>query len=311
MEYAIGFLLASIFSLAYYVVPSWLFTSMYMMLVHPFSAWTWIISAPVILSAIVPPIPMGWLLKTRIMQYIPMYFDYREVLETPHDELAKMSKERPTLMCLHPHGVFSMVSLCSATIWANKWWDPSTSPTAAADSVRQVPLLKHIIGSLGLTSASAKPLMKTLTDRKNGACILYPGGTSELFLSNPDHERLHLLDRKGFIKVALQTGSALVPGYLFGNTRVLRLLQWPILRYISRKTGFALTYLYGRFFLPMPLPEPCLCAIGRPIMCPKIESPTQEDIDKWHAIYVSELVKLFNRHKKDAPGYEHKELELQ
>jgi hypothetical protein len=81
-----------------------------------------------------------------------------------------------------------------------------------------------------LTSATSKSLTKALKT-KHGV-ILYPGGTSELFLTNPDHERLYLLDRKGFVRVALRNGCALVPGYLFGNTRCLKLIQWPILRYV-------------------------------------------------------------------------------
>lgn len=43
----------------------------------------------------------------------------------------------------------------------------------------------------------------------------------ELFLSTPVEERLYVGKRKGFIKLAMRTGSEVVPCYYFGNTTVL------------------------------------------------------------------------------------------
>ena len=268
LEQTTGFLVASIFSLCYYITPGWFVATGLTMIFRPFSYQSLALLCPLLISTIIPPLPMGWLLKTRIFQSIPKYFQYKEILEIPPAEMDVITKEKPALICLHPHGVFSMVALCSAVKWSQTWWDPRTTPTAVADSILHVPILKHIIGILGITSASAKPLIKTLNSDTNRGCILYPGGTSELFLCNPDRERLHLLDRKGFVRIALTQGCVLFPGYLFGNTTVLRLWQWSFLRNFSRKTGFALTYFYGRFFLPLPLPEPCVCVIGKPIQLP-------------------------------------------
>jgi hypothetical protein len=73
----------------------------------------------------------------------------------------------------------------------------------------------------------------------------------------------------------------------------------------------AVTYFYGRFFLPLPLPSPCMNVLGKPILLPKIEKPTQEDIDYWHAVYVTELRRVFDKYKGQVEGYEHKELEME
>lgn len=43
----------------------------------------------------------------------------------------------------------------------------------------------------------------------------------ELFLSTPKEERLYIGKRKGFIKLAMRTGSEVIPCYYFGNTTVL------------------------------------------------------------------------------------------
>jgi len=49
--------------------------------------------------------------------------------------------------------------------------------------------------------------------------------------------------------------------------------------------------------------------VGNPFCLPKIAEPSQEEIDKWHAIYVERLVDLFERNKAKF-GYGERELEL-
>jgi diacylglycerol O-acyltransferase-2 len=44
--------------------------------------------------------------------------------------------------------------------------------------------------------------------------------------------------------------------------------------------------------VPLLLP-----AVGEPITIPKLEHPTQQDIDLYHTMYVEALVKLFDKHK--------------
>lgn len=42
-----------------------------------------------------------------------------------------------------------------------------------------------------------------------------------MFLSSPSEERLYVGKRKGFIKLAMRTGSEIIPCYYFGNTTCL------------------------------------------------------------------------------------------
>jgi len=37
--------------------------------------------------------------------------------------------------------------------------------------------------------------------------------------------------------------------------------------------------------------------VGKSIILPQIPSPTKEDIDKYHQVYIDALVDLFNRNK--------------
>jgi len=49
---------------------------------------------------------------------------------------------------------------------------------------------------------------------------------------------------------------------------------------------------------------------GQPLGLPKIENPTQQDIDMYHAKYCSEVKRLFNQYKERVPKYKHKTLKI-
>ena len=63
--------------------------------------------------------------------------------------------------------------------------------------------------------------------------------------------------------------------------------------------------------MPLPIAHPTLCVLGAPLHLPNIELPTQSDIDHWHAVYVSEVKRIFDTYKSEAKGYENTELELE
>jgi Diacylglycerol acyltransferase len=53
-----------------------------------------------------------------------------------------------------------------------------------------------------------------------------------------------------------------------------------------------------------------LYVCGQPLGLPKIDSPSQADIDQWHAKYCAEVSRLFNQYKERVPEYKHKKLEI-
>jgi len=53
-----------------------------------------------------------------------------------------------------------------------------------------------------------------------------------------------------------------------------------------------------------------LYASGQPLGLPRIENPTQADIDRWHAKYCKEVVRIFDKYKERVPEYKHKQLEI-
>jgi hypothetical protein len=178
-------------------------------------------------------------------------------------------------------------------------------PTAVASVVLSFPIMKHVIGIFGLIDASRKSLTKRL--EKGKSFVLYPGGIAELFLSSPTKEAIFA--RKGFIRLALTTGADVIPIYLFGNTTVLRVFTHPVLMAVSRSLGASLTLFWGRWGLPLPLPDPLIYVRGKPLGMPKGGGePSDALIDEWHAKYVSEVQRIFETYKNLRPDFNSKVL---
>ena len=132
------------------------------------------------------------------------------------------------------------------------------------------------------------------------------GGVAEVFETNADDEVILLKERIGLIKLAIRTGADLVPCYIFGNTKLLSCWMGegipfvrPILEKISRKLGFALILIHGRFGLPIPRRLPLLAVKGKHIRTDhlKCEEPPMEMILELQAKLITELQSVFDRNK--------------
>jgi len=132
---------------------------------------------------------------------------------------------------------------------------------------------------------------------------------------------LYLKHRKGFVKMALDTGSPIVPVFAFGLDKSYTYLILPGLTWISTQLlGFVPVLFVGRFGIPFGIPKPTKISvvIGTPILIPKFsdlqeqqeeEEVTMSDlVEKYHQMYVEELEALYERHKHDNEGYSHRKL---
>jgi hypothetical protein len=82
IERNVGFVGASIFSIAYYVAPIYLLLAPIVLLRAPFSRSTWLFLLPILVSAITPSGYSRIVLTSYLMRCVPRYFNYSEVLFT-------------------------------------------------------------------------------------------------------------------------------------------------------------------------------------------------------------------------------------
>mmetsp|Transcript_26538 Transcript_26538/g.44427 ORF Transcript_26538/g.44427 Transcript_26538/m.44427 type:complete len:339 (-) Transcript_26538:234-1250(-) len=296
---------ASFFSLTYVIAPIWVITAIVAPFVLPFNWYSMLLYVPVVVSALIPPIPSGYMLKSWPFKYMPAYFDFTEISETSDAEIKELLATKRVIFTAQPHGVFTFGGACAGVEWGKRFWDPADCPTTVANVVMKFPLVKHAVGIFGTCDASPRTLKKTLAKR---SVVLYPGGISELFLCDEKEERLFVKKRKGFIKVALQSGVDVIPVYLFGNTQVLKVAKSPVLRAMSRAMGVTITWFWGVWGTVVPFEKKIVSAMGRPLGLPHILEPTPEDVEKYHALYVSEVQRIFDAYKGTNPDFAKKDL---
>lgn len=152
------------------------------------------------------------------------------------------------------------------------------------DGALILPVLRHLLQFLSAGSAKKKKVLNEMQMHGQNLYIL-PGGVAEIFLSHrrssgdsttPITQTIKAR-RYGLMKLALETGAAVYPAFVFGASDLLDQLT-PIekeeshaaaaastkdpksmldffgkmMEFLSRKIGGGLTLFYGRYYLPIP-----------------------------------------------------------
>uniref|UniRef100_A0A7E4UT99 diacylglycerol O-acyltransferase n=1 Tax=Panagrellus redivivus TaxID=6233 RepID=A0A7E4UT99_PANRE len=172
------------------------------------------------------------------------------------------------------------------------------------------PLRRELFIAAGIITTDAESIEYVLNKEEKGQLVcIVPGGAEESLDSHPDNYDLTLLNRKGFVRIAIKTGAALVPVYNFGENRcfyqvpnkrgtfIRKLQSW-----FKRMLGFAPCIWSGVGVLNnyigfMPFATPITTVVGEPLTIPHDPNPSKELIERTHAKYVGALIKLFDDNK--------------
>lgn len=198
-----------------------------------------------------------------------------------------------TMLAVGPHGV-----LCCGWCFMNtcKEFTKSDITWLIAEILFYLPFCKDFMiwgNGAPCTAPHFKRLMPTGTN-----IALLPGGFEEATLYKRGQYRLFLNNRKGFIKYALQYGYKVQPAYVFGEEQTFWTLEvMPSLMLWLNKFNIPGVVFIGKWgYLPDPNVDIIPC-VGKAIELPHIENPTSEDVDKYHAVYVDNMQKLFDKFK--------------
>ena len=227
----------------------------------------------------------------RIWTLIGSYFPSHLIVKSANT----FKTHTPYFFCIHPHGILSVGALTNfipENAGIRKTIKNVEPRICGLKLALMIPVFRELLLALGFVSASPESL-RYLAD--NGlSAMLVVGGAEEALHAYPGSTSLVLEKRRGFVKMALETGAQLVPVYIFGENDLfdripgLQKLQ----RWLQQKMTFAMPLFYGKLYLPIPYRRTLTTVVGDPIPHP-VKGTLDERVDAYHAMYVKALTDLF------------------
>ncbi|XP_043557992.1 2-acylglycerol O-acyltransferase 1-like isoform X2 [Chiloscyllium plagiosum] len=248
-----------------------------------------------------------WVRNWTIWNYFRDYFPIHLVKTTDLDP------QYNYLFGYHPHGVLvagAFGNFCSEATGFQKLFPGLTSYLCILPVWFKLPFYRDYIMCAGLVSCVKRSVSHVLSRKGGGnVAVIVIGGAEESLAARPGALTLKILNRKGFIKLAIKHGAHLVPVFSFGENELFNQVNNPkgsllrrmqeILRKIA---GFTLPLFHARgvfqyTFGLLPYRKPIYTIVGKPIIVQQNHTPSTEEIEALHKKYTDALNKLFEEHK--------------
>jgi len=269
------------------------------------------------LSLVLPadfPGALGHRMGDWIMMQAEKYVGLKTIIED-EDDLIRHSKQNKALIyAFNPHDMIPYAVNPTLRRLPDKIGD-DVCFFLMASAIFNIPFLRHVNSWVKGCPVDKRTFLARLHRGESSAFT--PGGVQELLMLNPEKPSdviLYLQKRKGFIKLALLTGSPVVPVFCFNldGSYGYWIPRGRLMAKMSRLIGMVPLVFWGRWFIPFGIPNPkkIHAVIGPAIDVPKEgDNVTQESIDKYHGIFIVELEALYERHKHEA-GYGERQLRI-
>lgn len=216
--------------------------------------------------------------------------------------------KRAYLFTAHPHGLFASGCVGNVVLSgralkrfrARRIWFFINELL-----IRVFPIIKDVLSMLGFVPCTAKMMKKVLGRGETGLIVV--GGVQEVVLTgNVDEEELYLKNCFGFVKVAMQAGTPLVPVYTFGESLATG-PDWVPFRELRKRLSYKFVFpfrslgIIHRWGLCFPKAK-LTTVVGAPIKVKQNPNPTREEVAAVHQQYCDALLAMIERNKARA-GY--------
>ena len=235
------------------------------------------------------------------------YFPLEVRVKTPG---LKLKPDKIYMLGYHPHGLTSMGAMGSFSPQYSEL-EPILGNVQISgctlESNFRIPLLRELLLAMGAVSVSEKSIKAVLSKGPGHAVAIVLGGASEALLSKPGTHDLVVNRRKGFFRIALQTGASIIPVYCFGENDLYDQISDGVIgqmnHWFIKASGFFLPVYFGTGlfcfgetpFNPVPKRTPLITVLGDPIDVERIPNPSKEEIEQLKALYIAGLADIFDR----------------
>jgi 2-acylglycerol O-acyltransferase 2 len=250
--------------------------------------------------------PLAAVKKAKIWHWFRDYFPISLV------KTAELDPKRNYIFCYHPHGILSLGALgnfgTDATDFSKKF--PGIDLRVLTLKINFLcPIYREFALAFGLCDVSRESCNYNLQRGPGASILIVIGGAQEALDAHPGINDLTLKNRKGFVRVALENGASLVPTFSFGENSIFEQVENPkgskLRKWqdkMQKVMGMSLPIFQGRGifnydFGLMPYRHPIVTVVGTPLDLPKLDNPSEEEVNKWHAKYVASLVALYDQYK--------------
>ncbi|KAM3857698.1 2-acylglycerol O-acyltransferase 1 [Diretmus argenteus] len=248
-----------------------------------------------------------WVRNWSIWEHFRDYFPLSLV------KTADLDPRKNYIFGFHPHGVLvagGFGNFCTEATGFSALFPGLKPHLLMLPFWFRIPLFREYIMFGGLVS-SCKSSLSYLASRPEGGnvAVVAVGGAPEALDARPGALRLQVLNRKGFIKLALKHGAQLVPVFSFGENELFDQMKNPTgspLRTLQERMqsimGVALPLFHARgvfqySFGLIPYRSAIHTVVGKPISVAQTSCPSREDIESLHRVYLQSLTELFEQNK--------------
>ncbi|KAK8790838.1 hypothetical protein WA158_005469 [Blastocystis sp. Blastoise] len=202
----------------------------------------------------------------------------------------------------HPHAFLPFIggwNLMTDMNGISKYIDTKNLYLGTVGMCYLVPIYRDLLLWGGCVDCRRSVLTQSLRDQHS--ILLYTGGALEALLVQNNRNDIYIPEKLGFIKLAIETGTSLIPTYTYNENNMWCVRERPskllhtLCHFTFYNLGFSLPPLQFPFIKRPSLP---ICTVvGRPIPVEKKETYTEEYLQSIYTQYVNELNRLYEQYK--------------
>jgi hypothetical protein len=154
--------------------------------------------------------PWNWYRQNKLW-YLSHQYTELELVRT-----MKLNNKKRYIFAVHPHGILiiSRIGVYGGTF--ERLFPGLDTRTLGASPMFYVPCARDICLWMGAVDASKKTADKVLSQSSPLlSLMIYPGGSKEIFLTDPNSSITTIIARRGFIRLAIEHRCDIVPVFVF------------------------------------------------------------------------------------------------